>query len=99
MLAAVKAFAGLQGMKNYVHFDQIISTTGYQWLTNLSTIFKRANCKKKNMIHFCQGILFYIIMNPFHATSLFLYFLKISENQKCSGGKERDQYHEMGQDL
>ena len=36
--------------------------------------------------------------NSFHASGLFLYSLKTSENQKfsdVSGGIERDQWHEM----
>ena len=35
-------------------------------------------------------------MNPFHATDLFLYPLKTSENLWFSGGIERDQLREMG---
>ena len=39
-----------------------------------------------------------ILLNPFHATGLFLYRLKTSENFQFSvpGGTERDQWHEMG---
>ena len=36
-----------------------------------------------------------IDLNPFHATGLFLYPLKISENLWLSGGIKRDQWHEM----
>ena len=38
-------------------------------------------------------------LNPFHATDLFRYPLKTSENKgflMFSGGIERDQWHEMG---
>ena len=40
-----------------------------------------------------------MIINTFHATSLFLYSLKILENQSFlmfSGGIDTDQWHKMG---
>ena len=37
------------------------------------------------------------LFNPFHATGFFLYPLKTSGFLMFSGGKERNQWHEMGQ--
>ena len=41
-----------------------------------------------------------LVLNPFHATGLFRYLLKTSENQRLSavfsGYRERDQWHEIG---
>ena len=42
--------------------------------------------------YFCIAI----VINPFHATGIFLYPLKTSGNQRFSGVMKRDQWHEMG---
>ena len=52
------------------------------------------SCNQCNLVNFFKTF----IINPFHATGLFLYPLKTSENVKFlmfSGGIERDQWHKM----
>ena len=49
-------------------------------------------CKEYSNSCFFQSV---SIINSFRATSLFLYALKTLENQKFSGGIERDQWHDM----
>ena len=54
----------------------------------------------KNVLNYwIINVLNVFLVDPFHATDLFLYSLKTPENQRFSDvsrGTERDKWHEMG---
>ena len=74
----------VMSLNNYLSINQ--AKTGFQ---------KLANIQKRRVVSFCvitrtvnvQLVLLKVLLNPFHATGLFLY--------PPERGIERDQWHEM----